>query len=499
MSSRKLSASVTGAGSLSHSAAGGGSNHDAVMSGMSASVNLPSPSASSSLNPSALGAGATPASPPTGGPHSPPRHPRSSPLDLPLPLPPGPPEAEVEDTFQVTAPPGSARFPQRARTTNWHGSGGNNGIGAVGSRVRPSSLSRLLAQGDSDSMGGLGAAGMGPSEDEAPVENWDANHNRENVNPDAENPNLHAQPPPVATDAHLHSPSQSPITPPPRQESSTSLKAIPSSSSKPLPIGIQSTSQSQSPSALPPNLHPQHSPSAPTTAGTSPRGVQTYVRPGSRSSRISSISSKKLPQASQIGGSKAAPTTALALGDPSSPGTPNASTSLTNHIASSPSSAGSGSGRDIFRRSPVSATPSPTGSASEGLASIIQHRRTRTSSYLSGSGGGAGLHRSRPPSMISNLASEASTSDSTVTVRPGGGHTTSSNTQTAAGVSASSTWANLTSSWGFGRRKATGASTEQPQQAGQGGDQVPGSGASAGDGNGAIAPSSSARDILRRF
>lgn len=48
-------------------------------------------------------------------------------------LPPGPPEPEVEDTFMVTHPPNSHLFPTRARSNS-------------SSAVRPSSLSRLLAQ-----------------------------------------------------------------------------------------------------------------------------------------------------------------------------------------------------------------------------------------------------------------------------------------------------------------------------------------------------------------
>lgn len=48
-------------------------------------------------------------------------------------LPPGPPEAEVEESFLVTHPPNSALFPVRARANS-------------SPTARPSSLSRLLAQ-----------------------------------------------------------------------------------------------------------------------------------------------------------------------------------------------------------------------------------------------------------------------------------------------------------------------------------------------------------------
>lgn len=48
-------------------------------------------------------------------------------------LPPGPPEAEVEDSFQVTHPPNSHLFPVRTRANS-------------SPTARPSSLSRLLAQ-----------------------------------------------------------------------------------------------------------------------------------------------------------------------------------------------------------------------------------------------------------------------------------------------------------------------------------------------------------------
>ncbi|KAF9530274.1 hypothetical protein CPB83DRAFT_763691 [Crepidotus variabilis] len=51
-------------------------------------------------------------------------------------LPPGPPEPEVEDTFMVTHPPNSHLFPSRARSNS-------------SPAVRPSSLSRLLAQASS--------------------------------------------------------------------------------------------------------------------------------------------------------------------------------------------------------------------------------------------------------------------------------------------------------------------------------------------------------------
>ncbi len=52
-------------------------------------------------------------------------------------LPPAPPEAEVEDTFQVTHPPTSRLFPLRTRANS-------------SPSTRPSSLSRLLAQASQD-------------------------------------------------------------------------------------------------------------------------------------------------------------------------------------------------------------------------------------------------------------------------------------------------------------------------------------------------------------
>ena len=76
-------------------------------------------------------------------------------------LPPGPPEAEVEESFQVTHPPNSRLFPVRSRS--------NSSAGA-----RPSSLSRLLAQAPTSisqtGEDGPPRSGITPPERERPKE-----------------------------------------------------------------------------------------------------------------------------------------------------------------------------------------------------------------------------------------------------------------------------------------------------------------------------------------
>lgn len=61
------------------------------------------------------------------------RDPASTPPSSPPAIPPGPPDAEAEDSFLVTHPPNSHLFPVRTRANS-------------SPAVRPSSLSRLLAQ-----------------------------------------------------------------------------------------------------------------------------------------------------------------------------------------------------------------------------------------------------------------------------------------------------------------------------------------------------------------
>lgn len=209
---------------------------------------------------------------------------------------------------------------------------------------------------------------------------------------------------------------------PTRSRSNSSPTARPSSLSRllaqapvesPAEIIPQPKSKTPSPTTSPP---PPPSPSHHT--GSAPR-LASPLRPGSRSSKISTssrFSVGRIPPTT--GGVKAAATIALSE----------------QPLSSSPLSEGSNAYNSA-------ATPSPDGSILDGMTNIIHSNRRRTTSY----------HISRTP-----LAATSSTSSNTGTyvtanmgepVRPGPTTTTS----------ASSALANLANSWGvaFGRRKKT--------------------------------------------
>ncbi|KAF9500734.1 putative peripheral membrane protein [Pleurotus eryngii] len=239
---------------------------------------------------------------------------------------PGPPQAEVEDTFRVTRPPTSHLFPSRARSNSSPSAG-------------PSSLSRLLAQADAQS---------------------------------------------------------------------SRLEAIPPSRSQ-TPSPIDKAVNASSPRALPQLPSP---PSQATgSASSNVPAIPSPLRPGSRASRLSSASRFSVGRVPPLvmGSSSASPAVAAKAA---------ATTALSEPpIASSPSP---GEGNPFGRPS----TPSPDGSASEGMSNFINRRRT-TSYHVPA------------PSVASHSAGSG------VSVRPS--------------LTATGTLASLASNWGvsFGRRKAT--------------------------------------------
>ncbi|CAA7264383.1 unnamed protein product [Cyclocybe aegerita] len=191
-------------------------------------------------------------------------------------LPPGPPEAEVEDTFQVTHPPNSHLFPVRPRSSS-------------SPTARPSSLSRLLAQA-SPTPEAFGAS-----------ENLNQNHNS----------NYHP--------SHSQSRSQSenrtppPLAPPSASAENQSPSAPEIRSPSPVPV-----------SPPPPPSPSQHTGSAPQSVNTNINSataanipsLPSPLRPGSRASRLSTTSRFSLGRLPILGTvasaqSKAAPTTAL--------------------------------------------------------------------------------------------------------------------------------------------------------------------------------------------
>ncbi|KAL4268989.1 Autophagy-related protein 11 [Pleurotus pulmonarius] len=265
---------------------------------------------------------------------------------------PGPPQAEVEDTFRVTRPPTSHLFPSRARSNSSPSAG-------------PSSLSRLLAQADAQSSR-LEAIPHSRSETPSPTE--------EAVNASS----------PRGSSFHTTSP---PTTYP------------------------QAT--------LPP---PPSSPSQATgSASSNVPAIPSPLRPGSRASRLSTASRFSVGRVPPLvmGSSSTSPAVAAKAA---------ATTALSEPpIASSPSS---GEGNPFGRPS----TPSPDGSASEGMSNFLNRRRT-TSYHVPA------------PSLASQSAGSG------VSVRPS--------------LTATGTLASLASSWGvsFGRRKASEVNGSHAQNA----------------------------------
>ncbi|KAH9836395.1 uncharacterized protein C8Q71DRAFT_762403 [Rhodofomes roseus] len=167
-----------------------------------------------------------------------------------------------------------------------------------------------------------------------------------------------------------------------------------------------------------PAASPQPPPS-PTQTGSVPRSSigqrSSSLRPGSRASRVSTsskFSAGRIPFGATSSVAKAVATTAI------------------SEQAASPLSDVSGT---LSAARPGSVTPSPEGSPTEGIASLMAHRR-RTTSY----------HVPRP-----STAMPASVSAASPLIGVSAGVTAGS----TAGVTARSTLANLASSWGFGRKK----------------------------------------------
>ncbi|KDQ32041.1 hypothetical protein PLEOSDRAFT_172785 [Pleurotus ostreatus PC15] len=255
---------------------------------------------------------------------------------------PGPPQAEVEDTFRVTRPPTSHLFPSRARSNSSPSAG-------------PSSLSRLLAQADAQPSR-LEAIPPSRSQTPSPID--------EAVNASS----------PRGTSFHT--------TSPPATYPQATLPQPPSSPSQ-----------------------------VPGSASSNVPAIPSPLRPGSRASRLSSASRFSVGRVPPLvmGSSSASPAVAAKAA---------ATTALSEPpIASSPSS---GEGNPFGRPS----TPSPDGSASEGMSNFLNRRRT-TSYHVPA------------PSVASHSAGSG------VSVRPS--------------LTATGTLASLASSWGvsFGRRKAS--------------------------------------------
>ncbi|KAL0959683.1 hypothetical protein HGRIS_011381 [Hohenbuehelia grisea] len=233
---------------------------------------------------------------------------------------------------------------------------------------------------------------------------------------------------------------------------STPLDPIPPSPSRsqtPSPIPVQEPTASSPPP--PPSSPSHHTGSAPQHVPTMP----SPLRPGSRSSRLSTtskLSSARLPLGHASTGSisiiKAAPTTAL----------------TEQPIASSPSSG------DIEPfRSPV--TPSPDGSASEGMSNFLNRRRTTSFNVASTSSSPTVTAKNAAPGVVGGAGPRSS-------------------------LTASGTLASLASSWGvaFGRRKrdslvaadSSRPSTSHGRSQSQSGDRE-------------RPPLDSARELLKRF
>ncbi|EIN08294.1 hypothetical protein PUNSTDRAFT_143929 [Punctularia strigosozonata HHB-11173 SS5] len=203
--------------------------------------------------------------------------PASPPADVISP-PPGPPEAEVEESFGVTRAPASHLFPVRQRASSSPTAG-------------PSALSRLLAQ--------------------APAENG--------LEP------IPATPPSAGT-----RPSSPGASPSPAPE--------PEPSARPL---TRSPSPATSPPPPPSPIVTRNTPPAAVSGSTSTPHLPSPLRPGSRASRNSTSSrfSVRIPPfgGATVSGSaaKASPTTALAIAE--HPISPSQTMPAANDIQSSPS------------------------------------------------------------------------------------------------------------------------------------------------------------------
>ncbi|KAI0716665.1 hypothetical protein C8Q76DRAFT_794930 [Earliella scabrosa] len=323
-------------------------------------------------------------------------------------IPAGPPEPEVEESFSATRPPTSHLFPRNRSASS--------------PTAGPSSLSRLLAQ-------------AGPAE--PPVS--------------TSLPTASAEPPETAAETI---PPPHPSTPPDSISPRASRSVSPTA---PLPPPVAA------PSLPPPQPEPPSSPTRPTVSSTpapAPGPHQTNNhglshasprRPGSRASRGSTssrFSTGRIPFGAVSSGAapKAMPTTAI------------------SELSTTPSS-GSGSSDTVGMPGSLvlgtSAIPSPEGSPTRGMTSLLtQTHRRRTTSYHV------------PPSRSSTIGLSTAAAAAPSSPLASG---------TGAGVvasgSASSRLASLASSWGvsFGRRrKAELEADGGGSGSGSGGGRAPG-------------------------
>ncbi|RPD75615.1 hypothetical protein L226DRAFT_560124 [Lentinus tigrinus ALCF2SS1-7] len=327
-------------------------------------------------------------------------------------IPTGPPEPEVEESFSATRPPTSHLFP-RARAASSPTAG-------------PSSLSRLLAQ-------------AGPSE-------VPASSSLGLVSADGGNDISRAR-----------------AASPPKDDSPRASRSV--SPTAPLPPLALAPSPPQSHSQSPPSPKPRPIPGPSTVSGSQPVNVNSHVpplpsplRPGSRASRGST--SSRFPAARiPFGGvpsaatAKAMPTTALSE--------PAISTLSTTPSSATGSGSGSGSsdtvaiGMGMPGALSSSNIPSPEGSPTMGVASLLaqSHRRRTTSYHL-------------PNARNSTVGLPAPTASAS----PSSPLATGTGAGAGIGATASSRLASLASSWGvsFGRRKRAELAE------GEGGGRAPG-------------------------
>ncbi|KAI0792411.1 putative peripheral membrane protein [Abortiporus biennis] len=218
----------------------------------------------------------------------------------------------------------------------------------------------------------------------------------------------------------------------PSERLSSEPTSSPDAMKTPFPTGDRTPSRSNSP---PPPPSP-----AKTASTSTPHHGPNSLRPGSRASRISTsskFSSARIPFAGSSGVAKATATTAL-----------------TEQIIPTPSSSSGGNSLQSF-------SPSPEGSPTEGITSMVSQTQTIVAK-----------NRKRPlssyhaPSRNSPLAATVSTNPSniaTVVEHSMNGRRSPSDTLTPSGT-ARSRLASLASSWGvaFGRSKKANDSPTTP-------------------------------------
>ncbi|KAF5343439.1 hypothetical protein D9758_011829 [Tetrapyrgos nigripes] len=310
-----------------------------------------------------------------------------------------PPEAEVEDTFQVaTHSPNSHLFSPRTRANS-------------SPSARPSSLSRLLAQASLDTP--------------TPAE--------------------------VIDEAVPSSPTPPKVEQEQERESSTSTtkedvapqqidnsSPLPSPSLSPSPAPFPTTSPPPPPSpSLPSGSVPRQAPAGPL-ASHSHTQTPLRDRPGSRGSRLSTTSrfsgGIRPPMGNVSSGSpiKAVATAALSSDRVFSTSPPSGELAITYNNNNPETGAG------------AVAIPSPEGSISDGISNLLKSSRRRTMSYHHHQPRNSPLALSESSVPSTGSTSTSATASSTATAKP-----------TLSGSTATSTLANFANSWGvsFGRRR----------------------------------------------